>query len=151
MHRDAHADRHPCCRDLFKGLQVDLVRLPGAAVLLWVRQTQQAYLAQDRKSIAREPTSSLLRSGTRGQFSLSDLTHQSHEFCSLFGWQQPIDGHLAPFDLELLAQSRAESAYFVVARSGKSASAHSSSARRRAIFRRSQLTGTGNSTLVPPW
>ena len=40
---------------------------------------------------------------------------------------------------ELLAQSRVQSAYFVVARRGKNASAHSSSARRRAILRRSQL------------
>jgi hypothetical protein len=40
---------------------------------------------------------------------------------------------------ELLAQSRVQSAYFVVARRGKNASAHSSSARRRAISRRSQL------------
>jgi hypothetical protein len=41
--------------------------------------------------------------------------------------------------LELLAQSRVKSAYFVVARRGKNASARSSSARRRAISRRSQL------------
>jgi hypothetical protein len=42
--------------------------------------------------------------------------------------------------LELLAQSRVEFADFVVARRGKNASARSSSARRRAIFRRSQLS-----------
>jgi hypothetical protein len=41
--------------------------------------------------------------------------------------------------LELLAQSRVEPAYFVVARREKNASAPSSSARRRAISRRSQL------------
>jgi phosphatidate cytidylyltransferase len=41
--------------------------------------------------------------------------------------------------LELLAQSRVESAYFVGARRGKNASAPFSSARRRAISRRSQL------------
>jgi hypothetical protein len=44
----------------------------------------------------------------------------------------------APVYFELLAQSRMESAYFVVARRGKNASAPSSSARRRAISRRSQ-------------
>ncbi len=41
--------------------------------------------------------------------------------------------------LELLAQSRLESAYFVVARRGNYASAPFSSARRCAISRRSQL------------
>ena len=41
--------------------------------------------------------------------------------------------------MKLLAQSRVESAYFVVSRGGKNASAHSFSARRRAISRRSQL------------
>jgi hypothetical protein len=40
---------------------------------------------------------------------------------------------------ELLAQSRVDPAYFVVARRGKNASARFSSARRRAIFRRSLL------------
>jgi hypothetical protein len=49
----------------------------------------------------------------------------------------------APFYLELLAQSRMESAYFVVARRGKNAYAPSSSARRRAISRRSQLRKLG--------
>ena len=46
-------------------------------------------------------------------------------------WQLPCS--------ELLAQSREESAYFVVARRGNSVSAPSSSARRCAISRRSQL------------
>jgi hypothetical protein len=40
---------------------------------------------------------------------------------------------------ELLAQSRVEPAYFVVARKGKNAFALSSSARQRAISRRSRL------------
>jgi hypothetical protein len=43
--------------------------------------------------------------------------------------------------LELLAPRAHRSAYFVVARRGKSASAPSSSARRARDFRRSQLMG----------
>jgi hypothetical protein len=50
---------------------------------------------------------------------------------------------------ELLAQSRLASAYFVVARRGKNASARSSSARRRAISRRSQLSAAGSLLLDP--
>ena len=53
-------------------------------------------------------------------------------------WRSSFLKGVSPYCFELLAQSRVESAYFVVARRGKDASAHSSSARRRAIFRRSQ-------------
>jgi hypothetical protein len=53
---------------------------------------------------------------TWSQLGLRDLTHQRDQLTALIGWQQPIDGHLALLLRELLAQSRSESAYFVVAR-----------------------------------
>jgi hypothetical protein len=55
----------------------------------------------------------------------------------------PMDRAQALWGFELLAQSRVESAYFVLARGGKNASAPASSARRRAISRRSQLVILG--------
>ena len=48
-------------------------------------------------------------------------------------WRSSFLKGASPYCFELLAQSRVESAYFVVARRGKNASARSSSARRRAI------------------
>jgi hypothetical protein len=50
------------------------------------------------------------------------------------------------FDGKLLAQSREAPTYFVVARRGKSASVSSSSAPRRAISRRSQLSTRDSAT-----
>jgi hypothetical protein len=61
-----------------------------------------------------------------------------HRFVVL-SWGSLTHRTSLPSYFELLAQSRGEPAYFVVARRGKNASAPSSSARRRAISRRSQL------------
>lgn len=65
VHADPEPDRQPVGRQLLQHLEVDLVRLPTAAVPLVVRQRQQPGLAEGAEHLAREPSDRLVLGGAR--------------------------------------------------------------------------------------
>src|SRR6185312_2496937 len=81
LHRDADPDRRPAGPDLLQHLQVDLVRLAGAAVPLRERQAEQPRLAERAEHVPRE------------QLGVADLADQVEQVRGVLGGQQPVDRH----------------------------------------------------------
>jgi hypothetical protein len=94
---DAHAepDGQPAAAELLQHLQVHLGGLPAAAVLLGVRQPEQARLAERAEQLARELRLRLAVGGARGHLALDQVGGQLEQVPRLRGRQAADDGRHA--------------------------------------------------------
>ena len=89
----ASATADPAARQDLQHLQVDLVRLGAAAVLLRVRQPEQAGPAERADHLARELAARLEVLDPRRQLAVGQLGRQGEQVAGLVGGQDAFDRH----------------------------------------------------------
>lgn len=90
MYRDADTHCHPRRRNLFQGLQIDLVRLVGAAVFGGVGQTEQAGPGEQGEDLSREVPGAFLLGRVRGDLVLRDVADERDQVPGLLRGQLPV-------------------------------------------------------------
>ena len=91
VHAGAEADREPDRGQLFEHLEIHLVGLSATAVLLRIRQTQQASRADGGEDVAREALRVLLLGGPGTDLPRGEVAGEAQQVAGLLGGQVTFD------------------------------------------------------------
>ncbi len=96
MHAGRGGDRRPAGGELLEHLQIDLVRLASAALVLRVRQPEQAEPAHLREQAVGVDLVPLGLVDDRRELAVGEVANQVDEVVRLLGGEQTVDGHRTP-------------------------------------------------------
>lgn len=95
VHADCLGDREPPAGQDLQHLEVDLVRLGGAAVLLVVRQAQQPGPTEGAQHLPGELGAFLEVGGPRRELAVGEFGGEVEQVVGLVGGEDPVDSHSA--------------------------------------------------------